>query len=81
MAARAFFRTERQTFVPLPAHRQAVFTIRVSLVPLTQALTDATQARQVHDALASMSPAVLDYRGLTGARDRLLQWLARHAGA
>lgn len=81
LAARAFFRTERQTFIPLPAHRQAVFTIHVSLAPLTQALTDPAQARQVHDALASMSPAVLDYRGLTAARDRLLQWLARRAGA
>jgi dimethylamine monooxygenase subunit A len=81
LAARAYFRTEHQTFVPLPAHRQAVFTIHVSVTPLAQAFTDGAQARQVHDALASMSPAVLDYRGLAPARDRLLQWLARRAGA
>jgi hypothetical protein len=35
----------------------------------------------VHDALASMSPAVLAYRGLTDARDRLLVWLATQAEA
>jgi hypothetical protein len=29
----------------------------------------------VHDALATMSPAVLAYRGLGDARDRLLAWL------
>jgi hypothetical protein len=29
----------------------------------------------VHDALASMSQAVLDYKGLSGARPTLLDWL------
>ena len=79
LAAQAFFRTERQTFIPLPEHRQAVFTIHVELSPLTQALHTADQARQLHDALASMSPAVLTYRGLTDARERLLAWLDQRA--
>jgi len=30
----------------------------------------------VHDALASMSPAVLEYRGFAAVQDRLLRWLA-----
>jgi dimethylamine monooxygenase subunit A len=81
LAQRAFFRTEHQTFIPLPELRQAVFTIHVNLQPLTQALPDAQHVRQVHDALASMSPAVLTYRGLTDARDRLLAWLAPRASA
>lgn len=81
LAQRAFFRTEHQTFIPLPELRQAVFTIRVNLQPLTQALPSAAHARQVHDALASMSPAVLAYRGLTDARDRLLDWLSAQASA
>lgn len=76
LAARAFFRTERQTFIPLPAARQAVFTIHVELQPLTSAIGDAAQARQLHDALASMSDAVIAYRGLGPARERLLAWLA-----
>ena len=75
LAAQAFFRTERQTFIPLPEHRQAVFTIHVELRPLTQAVQTPEQAMQLHDALASMSPAVLAYRSLTDARDRLLAWL------
>ncbi len=81
LAARAWFRTEHQTFIPLPALRQALFTIRIDLQPLAAALSDSTRAGQVHDALASMSPAVLSYRGLSEARDRLLDWLHARATA
>jgi hypothetical protein len=79
LAERAYFRTERQTFVPVPTRQQAVFTIHVELTPLAQAITSAAQAQQVHDALASMSEAVLAYRSLTDARDRLLAWLRARA--
>jgi hypothetical protein len=80
LAARAFFRTERQTFIPLPAHAQAVFTIHVQMQPLADAVELPAHAQQLHAALASMSPAVLAYRGLGDARDRLLAWLATRAG-
>jgi len=76
LAAGALFRTEHQTFIPLPAQRQAVFTIHVDSRPLVEAITNAEQAAAVQAALASMSPSVLAYRGLTEARDRLLDWLA-----
>ena len=79
LAARAFFRTEHQTFIPMAAQRQAIFTIHVETHPLTDALAAPSDARLVHDALASMSAAVLAYRGLTDARERLLQWLAERA--
>jgi dimethylamine monooxygenase subunit A len=79
LAARAYFRTEHQTFIPLAAQHQAVFTIHVDSQPLADAVAAPPRARQLHDAIASMSPAVLAYRGLTDARDRLLTWLARHA--
>jgi hypothetical protein len=81
LAAHAFFRTERQTFIPLPAHAQAIFTIHVQMRPLADAMQTPAHARQLHDALASMSAAVLAYRGLTDARDRLLAWLAVRAAA
>ncbi|MEO8155095.1 MAG: heme-dependent oxidative N-demethylase subunit alpha family protein [Rhizobacter sp.] len=81
LAKLAFFRTERQTFIPLPDRRQAMFTIHVNLQPLTEALQIAEHALQLHDALATMSDAVLAYRGLTDARDRLLAWLASQASA
>jgi hypothetical protein len=53
-----------------------VFTIHVEVQPLAQALADPARAARVHDALASMSPDVLAYRGLAAVRDRLLRWLA-----
>lgn len=76
LAALANFRTERQTFIPLPGQHQAVFTIHVESHPLTEAIRTPAQAAAVHEALASMSEAVLAYRGLGSARDRLLAWLA-----
>lgn len=76
LAAMANFRTERQTFIPLPEASQAIFTIHVESRPLADALTTAAQVDAVHGALASMSDAVLAYRGLASARDRLLEWLA-----
>ncbi len=75
LAATAWFRTERQTFIPLPEMRQAVFTILVQTQPLAQVVTDAVRARGLHDALSTMSAAVRAYRGLTTAQPRLLQWL------
>ncbi len=81
LSAVAHFRSERQTFIPMPDRRQAVFTIGLESRPLAEAIDSPARARQVHDALASMSPAVLAYRGLTAARTRLLQWLAVRAAS
>jgi hypothetical protein len=78
---RAFWRTEHQTFVPLPALGQAVFTIGVEVQPLELALTGPGRAAALHDAIASMSPAVLEYRGLTTVREPLLAWLASRGGS
>lgn len=79
IAALSYFRTERQTFIPAPDLRLAMFTIHVNVQPLAKALANAVQAQQLHDAVASMSPAVLAYRGLTPVRDRLLAWLTTQA--
>ena len=83
LAAQTWWRTERQTFIPVSAEarapRQAVFTILVQVTPLAQAFETPAQAARVHDALASMSDAVLAYRGLTEASPALLRWLARRA--
>lgn len=79
LAAMASFRTERQTFIPVADAAQAVFTIHVETVPIADAVATPEHARRLHDAIASMSPAVLAYRGLTPARERLLGWLAARA--
>jgi len=79
LVAQAFFRTERQTFIPIAGSGKAIFTIHVDSVALADAVTSADAARRLHDAIASMSPAVLAYRRLDAVRDRLLAWLASRA--
>lgn len=81
LAALSWWRTERQTFIPVPGAEQAVFTILIDTQPLTQAIHSPERAARVHDAVASMSDAVLAYRGLTAVREPLLQWLAQRADA
>lgn len=75
-AAPCFLRAERQTFFPVGrGTRQAVFTIRVMLQRLPAAVDTPAKAERLHDSLASMTDAVLDYKGLAGAREPLLRWL------
>lgn len=79
-AAQCFLRAERQTFFPVGrGTRQAVFTIHVLLQPLAAAVATREQALRLHDSLASMSDAVLAYKGLAPARGRLLAWLRDRA--
>jgi dimethylamine monooxygenase subunit A len=73
-------RAERQTFFPVTGvPGQAVFTIRVMLQPLAAAVRDREDAQRLHDALASMTQAVLAYKNLTPAHDHLLAWLKQQA--
>lgn len=76
---RAWWRTERQTFIAIPGQSQALFTIHVHTTPLGDAIDSAAKARTLHDAIATMSENVLAYRSLTPARDPLLAWLAARA--
>jgi len=79
LPALTWWRTERQTFIPVSpadgAAGQAVFTILVDTQPLAQAINTPQRAARLHDAIASMSEAVLAYRGLTAVREPLLRWL------
>lgn len=81
VAAQAHWRTEHQSFIPLPELKQAVFTIHVEVEPLAQAIATPERAAKLHAALASMSDAVLLYRGLVEVREPLLRWLASRNGA
>ncbi|MGE4242575.1 heme-dependent oxidative N-demethylase subunit alpha family protein [Ramlibacter sp.] len=75
-AARCHLRAERQAFFPVGrGTRQAVFTIRVMLQPLAEAVDTREKAARLHDSLASMSEDVLAYKGLAPAREPLLRWL------
>ncbi|MDP1535988.1 MAG: DUF3445 domain-containing protein [Burkholderiales bacterium] len=78
-APRAWWRTERQTFIALPGQAQAVFTIDVQIEPLASAIDGADKATRLHEAIASMSDGVLGYRNLSAVREPLLAWLASRA--
>lgn len=77
----AWWRTERQSFIPVAGHEQAVFTIEVQVQRLEEALPTPAHAQALMAAIASMSPAVLDYRNLAGVREPLLAWLAGRSAA
>jgi len=79
-AKKLWLRAERQTFFPIAGARQSVFTIRVMLQPLVKAVEAPGAARKLHDAIATMSEAVLAYKGLAPARDPLLAWLSERVG-
>ena len=79
--SQAWWRTERQTFIPLPEQLLAVFTIEVQVQRLGDALDTPQRALALHAAIASMSPAVLAYRGLQTVQAPLLAWLAERARA
>ncbi len=75
-ARACWLRAERQTFFPVaPGVPQAVFTIRVMLQPLTEAVDTREKALRLRESLASMSEAVLAYKSLVPARAPLLAWL------
>ncbi|MES2959411.1 MAG: heme-dependent oxidative N-demethylase subunit alpha family protein [Pseudomonadota bacterium] len=78
-APRAWWRTERQTFIALPDQSQAVFTIHVQIETLAAAIDSADKAARLHEAIATMSEAVLAYRSLSAVREALLAWLAVRA--
>ena len=80
-AAQANFRHEHQTFIPIVGTGLAVFTIRVGSQPLDAALRSREDAQRLHEAISTMTPAVLAYRGLDGVRDRLLEALLERIAA
>ena len=73
--ARWWLRVERQTSVPLPELDRGLFTIRPFLLPLTS-LTQA-QRTTLGDAVASMSPEALAYKGISQIAPDLVAWCRR----
>jgi hypothetical protein len=72
------FRLERQTFISLPEHQQAIFTIGVHTAPLLEALNRA-QLLLLRASLESMSESVLAYRSFTPVRDAWLRALIKYS--
>lgn len=72
---RFWVRTERQVVWGLPEVDAAIFGIRVGFVPDTTVLADDALCVPLAQALKSMTPEALAYKGLTGKRERLLELL------
>jgi Protein of unknown function (DUF3445) len=67
-----WFRVERQVSLPLPDLSRSLFLIRVHLFPLKQVFENAAMKQQVLDSLASMSDAIVRYKGLESIRAYLV---------
>ena len=73
--SRPFLRVERQVTWGLPAVGAAAFTIRVSHWDGEAIRADPHRRDLLRDALRSMSPAALAYKGLGGSFDAVGDWL------
>lgn len=78
----AFIRVERQTLRKLPVSGDILFTIRIFLDPLA-VLSRHEDRKRIATSFASqlavLDEAQLDYKGLTGDRDRLITALGQIA--
>lgn len=77
--ASAFIRVERQTLRKLPVSKDILFTIRIHLDPLAVLFKHADRAKLAASfagQLLDLDQAQLDYKGLTGDRDRLVAFLS-----
>jgi hypothetical protein len=75
LASQVFFRVERQTTFPMPDLDRALFTIRVYMQPLTDAVREPSRRARLAAAMREMSPALSDYKGYSSLRAPLLAWL------
>lgn len=78
---RLFLRVERQTLRRLPSSGAVLFGIRVHVYPLGQAVTDATSAARLAEAIRALPEAMAHYKSLPMFRTALLGWLDQRAGA
>lgn len=86
-AAEPWFRCERQVSLPLPAPAEgpgrggrALFLIRLHVAPLAEVASTPERLATLRDALASMSPATLAYKGLDARVDALVRWIDARLG-
>ena len=72
----AFLRIERQTIWGFPEVEASLFTIRTYFEDLAVLKRDEpAKCAKVVSAIESMTPASLEYKGLSQSRDALLAWL------
>lgn len=70
-------RVELQSLWRLPRSNAIAFGIRCYLMSMNELVTVPKWARRLHRVLATLHPALTEYKGLVRYRDTLTQWLAR----
>lgn len=70
-----WLRIEHQLLMALPAVEGWLFGIRIELVGLEAVQLDLAAAAGLRRALATMSERMADYKGVSGVRGPLLDWL------
>ena len=78
LVSRAFMRFERQTTYPMPDLERALFTIRVYMQPLTEAVNTPERRARLGAAMGSMTSEVMRYKGSLGLYQAVLSWLEQH---
>ncbi len=75
-----WFRVERQITIPL-AGLGSLFLIRLFVSPLEEILRTPGRAQLLADALETMSPALLSYKGLDRVAPKIIGVLRAHAAS
>lgn len=72
----AFMRIERQTLKGFPEHDTAFFTIRTTFRSIADVAGDPVQREHLREAIATMSPDALVYKGLKDLQAPLVRFLS-----
>ncbi len=70
-----YLRMERQTTAPMADLDRGLFTIRVSVQPLAEAINSPERRERFANILRTLEPEVAVYKGITELREPLLAWL------
>lgn len=72
---RCFLRLEWQTLSRLPYTRGILFTIHTTIRPLVEVIADPERLRLLAGAIKGMPRPTLEYKGMAGYRDALVDYL------
>lgn len=73
---KAHLRVELQALFRLPRSNGMLFSIRCYLASLEELATYPRWTKRLHRVLGSLPQELLDYKGISGYRPAVLQWLA-----
>jgi hypothetical protein len=71
-----WLRVERQALVALPKSGGVLFAIRVEVFPIAEVISDPSARIGLRRGLETMPEDVAGYKGLTAARERIIELLA-----